>query len=471
MTSPVAMPLWLLLPTLLFAMLGLWLVVIVPLLSNTMYRRRQRSLRKLDEQLEFGVSDYALAKRSDWLDRLLVDPQVVQAIESIAAESGEPVEDVSARARRDAEEIVPFFNVLLYFRLGYWIARWMLRMMYWIQAEFSDREALAGIEKDCCVVLVSNHRSNIDPFLLIYLASKRSAISYSAGEWARGWPIRYLLHAIGFYIVRRDGGGDNLHRTLLERYVYLAASNCVPQGLFLEGALSRDGEMQPLKLGLLNYLLKAHGQGNCKDIVFVPVGLSYDRIPEDKTLIEHAEEGFREKNRFYAMFSLLRFLVLIMPRMIGLTKPYGKVVANFGTPLSLSDWQQRTNQSLAISDPSLRRARVAKLGEDIAMQIQSLIPVLPVALLARGLLIAGEAGIPELQLKRDALSHAEKLRDSKVLVALEQNQEERSFSQALYPLMRRNLVALGGDGRLRANARGMALLQYYRNGIPLALRS
>ncbi len=177
----------------------------------------------------------------------------------------------------------------------------------------------------------------------------------------------------------------------------------MPQGLFLEGALSRDGEMQELKLGLLNYLLKAHGQGSCKDIVFVPVGLSYDRIPEDKTLIEHSEEGFRDKNRFYAMFSLVRFLVLIMPRMIGLTKPYGKVVANFGSPLSLSEWQQRTGQPLDSVDAGIRRERVGKLGEDLALQIQSLIPVLPVSLLSKGLLLAGEEGIAELQLKRDAL--------------------------------------------------------------------
>ena len=391
-------------------------------------------------------------------------------IESIAADSGEPLEEVSARARRDAEEIVPFFNVLLYFRLGYWLARWLLRLMYWIHAEFADKEALGKIGRDSCVVLVSNHRSNIDPFLLIYLASKRSAISYSAGEWARGWPIRYLLHAIGFYIVRRDGGGDRLHKTLLERYVYLAASNCVPQGLFLEGALTRDGKMQPLKLGLLNYLLKANGQGNCKDIVFVPVGLSYDRIPEDKTLIEHSKQGFGEKNRFYAMLSLLRFLVLIMPRMIGLTKPYGKVVANFGRPLSLVEWQASTGLSLADSEPSLRRGIVDSLGEELAQRIESLIPVLPVALLARGLLDKEKEGISELQLKREALSHADILRQKGVVVALEDNTEDRAFDAALYMLLKRKLIKLGGDGRLHTAPQGLAILEYYRNSIPFPLR-
>ena len=463
-------PVWILLPLSLLALTGLWLIVFVPLLSGYLYRRRLKSLRKLDEQLEFGLSEYALARRSDWLDRLLSDPQVLQAIELVTAQGDESIDDVRARARRDAEEIVPFFNVLLYFRIGYWIARWMLRMLYWIQAEFRDSEALADIGKDSCIVLVSNHRSNIDPFLLNYLASKRSPISYSAGEWARGWPVRQLLHAIGFYIVRRDEGKDQLHRTLLERYVYLAASNCVPQGLFLEGALSLDGEMQPLKLGLLSFLLKAQGQGNCKDIVFVPVGLSYDRIPEDKTLIDHQGVGFRNKNGFYVLFSLIQFLVFTMPRMIGLTKPYGKVVANFGRPLSLSEWQGETGNSLDTDDRSVRRERVGALGEELADRIQAVIPVLPVALLAQSLLGAGDAGTPELQLKRDALLQAEILRKENVLVALDTNREERSFTEALYLLQRRNLVDLGGDGRLRPNAHAMALLKYYRNGIPSAYR-
>lgn len=468
MSSSVAVPLWLLLPLSVLALLGFWFLIIVPLLSGYFYRRRQRSLRKLDEQLEFGVSNYALAKRSDWLDRLLGDEQVVQAIESIALESGQAIEEVRARALRDAEEIVPFFNTLLYFRLGYWVARWTLRALYRIQAEFVDDDALAAIGRDSCVVLVSNHRSNIDPFMLIYLASKRSAISYSAGEWARGWPIRYLLHAIGFYIVRRDGGGDQLHRILLKRYVYLAASNCVPQGLFLEGALSRDGHMQPLKLGLLNYVLEAQGKGSCKDIVFVPVGLSYDRIPEDKTLIEHSEKGFADKNGLYAMLSLLRFLVLIMPRMIGLSKPYGKVVANFGKPLSLAQWEASTNRSIATAEAPQRRECVTELGNEIAQNIQSLIPVLPISLLAHGLLQVGQAGISELQLKRQALEHVEQLRQRNVLVALQENEENRDFDQALYRLLRRQLVELGADNCLRPAKQGKALLEYYRNSIPFS---
>jgi len=425
-----------------------------------------RQGRRLDDQLEFGISDYALAGRAEWLDRLLHDPVVTRTIADLAAETGQPESALRQRASRDAREIVPFFNAVFYFRIGYWLARWYLRMLYWIRAEFTDRVALGDIGRDSCVVLVSNHRSNLDPFILIYLASRRAAISYSAGEWARPWPFSYLLHAIGFYIVRRDGSGDRLYRTLVQRYVYLAASRCVPQGLFLEGGLSRDGKMQPLKLGLLSYLLKARGQEQCRDIVFVPVGLAYDRIPEDKTLLAHRDEGFRHKGKWYAILAFLRFMVQVMPRMIGLTRPYGKVVAHFGAPLSLAGWERASGISLADGNPERRRAGINRLGETLRTAIEQLIPILPTCLLAAVLLEARSVSIGEMQLKQRAMALAETLRGAGALVMLSPGREEREFAEAIYLLLKRRVIELRADGCLSVTDRGRPLLVYYCNSIP-----
>jgi glycerol-3-phosphate O-acyltransferase len=465
MSGATSLPLWLLGLLSLSLLLGLWLVLIAPLLSRWFYRQSGRSARRLDERLEFGISDYALAGRTEWLQRLLDDTVVQRTISEIAAETGELPATLRRRAQRDAREIVPFFNALLYFRLGYWLARWCLRTLYWVDAEFTDRDALGKIPRDSCVVLVSNHRSNLDPFILIYLASRRAAISYSAGEWARAWPFHYLLHAIGFYIIRRDGSGDRLYRTLVQRYVYLAASRCVPQGLFLEGGLSRDGRMLPLKLGLLSYLLTAQGRENCRDIVFVPVGLSYDRIPEDKTLLANKTQGFRDKGNWYATLSFLRFMLLLMPRMTGLTKPYGRVVANFGTPFSLAQWQLDTGETLAAENPDLRRAAVTRLGESLRAEIERLVPILPISLLSAVLLRAGAGGIPEQQLKQDALALATALSGAGAPVMLPIDREEREFVDAIYQLSKRRFIDFGAGGRLCVADRGRSMLEYYRNAI------
>lgn len=465
MSDAISIPLWLFLPLLLLAMAGLWLIVIVPLASGYFYRRRQRAFRKLDERLEFGLSEYALARRSDWLDRLLNDEQVAGEIASLAEETGTPIEDVRSRARKDAEEIVPLFKLQLYFRFGYWLAKWLLHLMYQISKRFQDRALLDEIPRDSCVVVVSNHRSNVDPFLLIYLGSKRSAISYSAGEWARGWPIRYILHAIGFYIIRRDGGGDRLYNTLVQRYVYLAASHCIPQGLFLEGALSRDGTMQERKLGLLSYLLKARGANQCRDMVFVPVGLNYDRTPEDRSLVAHSESGFGDKSRWYPIISLLRFLVLIMPRTIGLSRHYGSAVVNYGAPLHLSQWLEENQRSLDPDDANGRRETINQLGEDLSQAIDGLIPVMPVSLLAH-VLLEQASGISEWQLKSAAIALGERIGAAGFCVAIEDNDEDRAFTLGIYRLTKRRLVEVDASGSLRVNSNAKAVLEYYANSLP-----
>ncbi len=471
MATLIAMPLWLLVALVLFALIGFWLAVAAPLLADIFYRRRQRAVRKLDEKLEFGLSQYALAQRSQWLDRLLSDVEVARAMQAAAQTSGESIEKIRARARRISREIVPLFNLTLYFRLGYWLARWLLRLLYRIEVVFTDKEALAGLPRDVCVVQVSNHRSNIDPFLLIYLGSDRTAISYSAGEWARPQPLRYLLHSIGFYLVRRRGGGDPLYRVLLRRYVYLAASHCVPQGLFLEGELSRDGNMQPLKLGLLSYILRAYGNNNCRDIVFVPVGMSYERIPEDRTLVRHGLAGFADKAWYYPILALLRFLVLVMPRMVGLGKPFGKAAVVYGRPVFLSQWLAAHGRTLHGVDSAGARDTIDMLADGLAQHISQLIPVLPVALLSQVLLGADGTPVAELQLKHDAWALARFLRAQSVNVVMAKNNEEQALSEGLMLLLKRGLVAVGSDGCYRIAGGAESLLAYYRNAIPTGLRT
>ena len=155
-----------------------------------------------------------------------------------------------------------------------------------------------------------------------------------------------------------------------------------------------------------------------------------------------------------------------MPRMIGLGRPFGQAVANFGRPLSLVQWRTERGCLAEGDDPLLRRQHVTRLGEELKARIAALIPVLPISLLAEMLLAAGSGGLAELELKQRALSRATTLRLAAVPVILTPNGEDHAFSQALLLLLRRRAVELGADGRLRITAAGGPLLEYYRNAIP-----
>ena len=62
-------------------------LLVLPLFQRLIYNRSQAAERMLDEELEFGLPSYALAGRQLWIDRIVNDPEVKEAIESVAEQS------------------------------------------------------------------------------------------------------------------------------------------------------------------------------------------------------------------------------------------------------------------------------------------------------------------------------------------------------------------------------------------------
>ena len=93
-----------------------------------------------------------------------------------------------------------------------------------------------------------------------------------------------MIRATGAYFVRR-GSGNPLYRRVLERYIHMATAAGVTQAVYPEGGLSRDGHLRPPKLGILDYMLRGFDPRGERDLVFIPVGINYDRVLEDRTLL------------------------------------------------------------------------------------------------------------------------------------------------------------------------------------------
>ena len=217
------------------------------------------------------------------------DRELAAAAEAHALETGTPRAVVMEDVRRYAREIVPAFNAYAYFRFGTLLARWLSQALYRVRLGYTDDAAIRAIDPDSSVVFVMNHRSNMDYVLVTYLASAPSALSYAVGEWARAVFLQRLIRSMGAYFVRRDSG-DPLYRKVLARYVAMATEAGITQAVFPEGGLSRDGRIRPPRLGILAWIVAAWRPGG-RDIVFVPIGLNYDRVPEDRSLLQAADRG------------------------------------------------------------------------------------------------------------------------------------------------------------------------------------
>ena len=95
---------------------------------------------------------------------------------------------------------------------------------------------------------------------------------------------------MGAFFVRRNSR-NALYRRVLERYVNLATRAGVCQAVFLEGGLSRDGKLREPRLGFVDYMLREYHVDVDREIVFIPVGINYDRVIEDKSLTRTLDAG------------------------------------------------------------------------------------------------------------------------------------------------------------------------------------
>src|SRR5687767_13081625 len=269
---------------LIFAAWAVYDRILMPALRWLVARPANQVIDQMSTRLRIGIRPFQRTRRQALIHRLLTDPKVLQAAEDFSRQNAVPLPKVLRKAETYAREIVPAFNAYMYFRVGYWLGRTLARMLYRVRVGYIDAEGIAKVESDATVVFVMNHRSNMDYVLAGYLAAEQAALSYAVGEWARLWPLSALIRAMGAYFVRRNSR-DELYRRVLERYVAMATEAGVPQAVFPEGGLSRDGRMRAPRLGVLDYMLRGFQLDGERDLVFVPLGLNYDRVLEDRSLL------------------------------------------------------------------------------------------------------------------------------------------------------------------------------------------
>jgi len=357
---------------------------------------------------------------------------------------------------------VPAFNAYIYFRFGYWLSRRVARALYRVRLGAIDDAALAAVPADSTVVFVMNHRSNMDYILVSYLAAERTALSYAVGEWARIWPLESLVRSMGAYFVRRRSR-NALYRRVLRRYVQTATRQGVTQAVFPEGGLSRDGLLQAPKLGLLDYMMSSFDPDGSRDIVMVPVGINYDRVLEDRTLLLDLDP---EAPRRHAIGGTLAFLwgnLKLLAR--GRWYRFGYACVGFGRPVSMRSWLAEHDLDLRKLDRGERFAGLEELAVDLMAEIGRAIPALPVALVATVLLRQPDQGLSELEVKASVLRLMQQIEASGGRVYVPRANREYALEVGLRMLRLRRLVEQTADGLLRPHPEEVGVLRYYANSV------
>jgi glycerol-3-phosphate O-acyltransferase len=463
MGDSVVLPLWVAALLAVLAAVALLDRLLVPSARWYLRRRVDRVIDEINRRLRLRIQPFKLTRRAVLVDRLAWDPRILEAVEAHARECGEPRELVMRRVRIYAREIVPSFNAYAYFRLGFWIARAVARSLYRVRIGFADDEGLSRVDPRASVVFVMNHRSNMDYVLVSYLAAERAALSYAVGEWARVWPLQTLIRSMGAYFIRRSSR-DPLYRRVLERYVQMATESGVVQAVFPEGKLTRDGALHEPKLGLLDYMLRAFDPEGGRDLVFVPVGINYDRVLEDRALLADAfgetKGGALAQGLVAARFALRNAGQWLLRRW----HRFGYACVNFGSPISMRTWVSERGVDFRALSREERGRRVEEVGRELMAAVGRVVPVLPVSLVAAALLEAEGAPLDAVELHFRTQALARRLQAAGAHVYVPREDEEYATAVGLRMLTLRHVVAEQG-GALVPVERELPLLHYYANAI------
>ena len=464
MFSSVQVPLWL---ALVVGLLALWALLDRLLLPSMRWYIRSRAAKVLAEvgqRLKIHVRPFQQISRQVLIDRLIFDDKVQQAAQAFADERGMPREVALDQVQRYAREIVPAFNAYVYFRVGYWIGKRVSQALYRVRIGYTDDAGLEAIPADATVVFVMNHRSNMDYIVASYLAAERAALSYAVGEWAQVFGLRQLIRAMGAYFVRRNSK-DDLYRRVLERYIAMATEAGVTQAVYPEGGLTQDGALREPRFGVIDYMLRGYRNDGPRGLVFVPLGLNYDRVLEDRTQLRSGDATAPRLGRLATVGRTLGFAgsqlgLLLRSRW----HRFGYACVNFGTPLSVRAWTQQRGVVLESLPKEQRQSEVAALGRHLMAQVGQLIPVLPVPLVACIMMQDLSRSRSEFEIKAEVGALVQSLQDHGARLYVPRADWDYAIEAGLRMLVQRHLV-LDQQGIFAPVAAEARLLQYYANSI------
>jgi glycerol-3-phosphate O-acyltransferase len=245
----------------------------------------------------------------------------------------------------------------------------------------------------------------------------------------------------------------------------MATEAGVPQALFPEGGLTVDGALRQPKVGLLDYMVKTFRADAPRDLVFIPVGLNYDRVLEDRSQLMKLAEHRRRRGLTGAVLTTLTFIGGNLWLMLtGRWHRLGYACVNFGSPVSMRQYVRAHGVDFAGLDEAARREAVAALGRQLMQAIGAVIPVVPVALVAQVFGRDPDRALSELEVKSAACELLAGWEARGAHIYVPRHDRDYAIGVGLRMLTLRHIVA-ERDGLFIAVPENLPVLAYYANSV------
>lgn len=373
---------------------------------------------------------------------VLGDPRVREAIDARAEEKRTTPEAARLEAERIFREIAANMNSTFLALLNAVVTPLFRRLFASI--EIRGLDTVAEYAKRHPLVLVPSHRSYFDFLILSWLFYGNHLVPphIAARENMAFGPFGFLFRRAGAFFLRRSFD-DPLYKEIFRRYVGHLVKEGFTQEFFIEGGRSRTGKSLAPRLGMLSWNIEAFIASGRRDLFFVPVAISYERLVEEGAMVDELEGGRKQSE---SMLGLMRARKVLARR-------FGSVFVNFGEPISLARaLEGRRELFLGEEEDDAharpRRAFTEALGNEIVERINWAMVANATSVAACALLGESRRGLLRRELVQRMTEVVDLLRmqDVRLTPALEAD-EGSGFEESIGFLLRSGLIRSQPDRR------------------------
>ena len=260
------------------------------------------------------------------LSEIMADKGVQAAVKERAGQKRGSTDKAERDAAKAYREIAARMNSTLLAVLAMAVGSILRRLFSSIETQGLDK--VAEYAKRHPLVLVPNHRSYFD-FLIVSLLFYNSYLvppHIAARDNMAFGPFGLIFRMAGAFYLRRSFE-DPLYKQVFRAYVAYLIREGFTQEFFIEGGRSRTGKTMTPRMGMLSWDLDAFLECSRKDLFFVPIALTYERLVEERGMVDELEGARKSKESTLALFRARKYL----------SKRFGSVHVNFGEPISLAD--------------------------------------------------------------------------------------------------------------------------------------
>lgn len=291
-------------------------------------RHLHRKLRTHFTQQRQAILGPDLSHRRTLLKTITESDRVRAAVIDASISNQEPQTETAKRAEKYAREIASdqSYRVIRFFEV---FLSWLWNKLYeGIEIYNLDRAKAAALTSE--VVYVPCHRSHIDYLLLSYVLYHNGLTPphIAAGVNLNLPLLGSLLRRGGAFFMRRTFKEDLLYKTVFDEYLHLMLSKGHSIEYFIEGGRSRTGSMLNPRIGMISMTLNGYYKDNSKELTFMPVYFSYEKVMEINSYIGELAGRKKNKETLTGLFTTLKLL----------KQDFGQVAVSFGKPLNLRSY-------------------------------------------------------------------------------------------------------------------------------------